>query len=138
MEAAESTEYTEWQWPLSGVCTFHYDGKISPVWLGWGMHLIPLCTLPTTMSKVLVYAPAETADTLPLFLLYPYMYSVAESIPYRLKLFGSEQQYSQLNLEEYSFYMQPPSPLKNFLASKILWRSHSVSLVSNTQNDLNS
>jgi hypothetical protein len=26
--------------------------------------------------KVVMYAPAERADTLPLFLLYPYMYSV--------------------------------------------------------------
>jgi hypothetical protein len=28
------------------------------------------------MSKVVVYAPAERADRLPIFLLYAYMYSV--------------------------------------------------------------
>jgi hypothetical protein len=28
----------------------------------------------TIASKVVVYAPAERADTLPLFLLYPYIY----------------------------------------------------------------
>ncbi len=33
----------------------------------------------TITYKVVVYAPAEWADTLPLFLLYPYMYSVFET-----------------------------------------------------------
>jgi hypothetical protein len=32
----------------------------------------------TNMYQVVVYTPAERADTLPLFLLYPYMYSVAK------------------------------------------------------------
>jgi hypothetical protein len=36
----------------------------------------PPFTLSTVMSKVVVYAPAERADALPLFLLYPYIYSV--------------------------------------------------------------
>ncbi len=36
----------------------------------------PPFTISTITYKVLVYAPAERADTLPLFLLYPYMYSV--------------------------------------------------------------
>ncbi len=36
----------------------------------------PTFTVSTITSKVVVYAPAERADTLPLFLLYPYMYSV--------------------------------------------------------------
>jgi hypothetical protein len=40
------------------------------------------CT-PTPLSlyhhKVVVYAPAERADTLPLFLLHPYMYSVIKT-----------------------------------------------------------
>jgi hypothetical protein len=35
----------------------------------------PLST-STITYKVAVYAPAERAETLPLFLLYPYMYSV--------------------------------------------------------------
>ena len=36
----------------------------------------PPFTLSTITYKVVVYAPAERADTLPLFRLYPYMYSV--------------------------------------------------------------
>jgi hypothetical protein len=36
----------------------------------------PLFTINTIMYKVVVYAPAERADTLPLFLLYPYISSV--------------------------------------------------------------
>ncbi len=38
--------------------------------------LPPPFTLSTIKSKVVVYAPAERADLLPLFLLYPCMYSV--------------------------------------------------------------
>ncbi len=34
-------------------------------------------TLSTITSKVVVYSPADKGDTVPLFLLYPYMYSVA-------------------------------------------------------------
>jgi hypothetical protein len=36
-------------------------------------------TITTITYKVVVYAPVKRADTLPLFLLYPYMYSVAET-----------------------------------------------------------
>jgi hypothetical protein len=36
----------------------------------------PPFTISTIMYKVVVYAPAEMADTLPLFLLYPYIHSV--------------------------------------------------------------
>ncbi len=57
--------------------TFHHDGKISPAWWGWGCTLPPPFTLSTITSKVVVYASAERSDNLPLFLLYPYMYSVA-------------------------------------------------------------
>jgi hypothetical protein len=42
----------------------------------------PHFTLSTITSKVEVYAPAEGADTLPLFLLYPLMYSVTENSLY--------------------------------------------------------
>ncbi len=38
-------------------------------------HLLPLY-LPSLVQSCIVYAPAERADTLPLFLLYPYIYSV--------------------------------------------------------------
>jgi hypothetical protein len=47
------------------------------VWVGGPRH--PPFTLST--SKVVVYAPAERVDKLPLFLLYPYMYSVVERLP---------------------------------------------------------
>jgi hypothetical protein len=61
---------TEWQWPLSGVHS-HHDDKNQPslVRVGGGARSPPF-TL-STIIKVVVYAPAETADTLPLFLLYP-------------------------------------------------------------------
>ncbi len=38
--------------------------------------LPPLFTIFTITYKVAVYAPAERADKLPLFRLYPYVYSV--------------------------------------------------------------
>jgi hypothetical protein len=55
--------------------TFHHDGKISLVMVG-GARALPSFTLSTIMSKVVVYVPDERADTLPIFLLYPYMCSV--------------------------------------------------------------
>ncbi len=73
-EEVVSTEYTKWQWPFSGVHSIvmvksaqHDEG---------GGARPPPFTLSTIMSKVVVYTPAEMADTLPLFLLYPYMNSV--------------------------------------------------------------
>jgi hypothetical protein len=42
---------------------------------GEGLHAHSL-SLSTIMYKVVVYVPAERADKLPLFLLYPCMYSV--------------------------------------------------------------
>ncbi len=36
----------------------------------------PFHYISTIMYKVLVYAPAEMADTLPLFLLFPYIHSL--------------------------------------------------------------
>jgi hypothetical protein len=48
---------------------------------GWRM---PICPPPLTIytitHKVVVYAPAERAETLPLFLLYPSRYSVVRNI----------------------------------------------------------
>jgi hypothetical protein len=38
----------------------------------------PHFTISTITYNVVVYAPAERADTFPLLLLYPYMYSVGE------------------------------------------------------------
>ncbi len=48
---------------------------------GRGVHAQPPFILSTITYKVVVYAPAKRADTLPLFLLYPYMYSVLLKIP---------------------------------------------------------
>jgi hypothetical protein len=42
-------------------------------------------TLSTITSKAVVYAPAERADSLPLFLLYPCMDSVVGSSKFQLK-----------------------------------------------------
>ncbi len=58
--------------------TFHHDGKISPGWCGWGGARPPPFTISTITYKVVAYPPAERAKTPPppLFLLYPYMYSV--------------------------------------------------------------
>ncbi len=66
--------------------TFHHGGKISPAWWGWG------CTPPTPPPPTplylpshkklwCTYIPAEKADTLHLFLLYPYMYSMVTPPP---------------------------------------------------------
>ncbi len=62
---------------------FHHDGKISPDWAAspWGA---PPFTISTITYKVVMYAAVEWADTLPLFLLHPYMYSVVttkKSVP---------------------------------------------------------
>jgi hypothetical protein len=47
----------------------------------------PPFTQFTITFKVVVYAPAERADTstLPLYLLYPYIYSVENTVSYMLK-----------------------------------------------------
>jgi hypothetical protein len=70
---SQTTEYTEWQWLLSGV-TLHHDGKISPSWVRVGLHGArpPPFTLSTITSKVVVYSPAERADIshLPLYVLW--------------------------------------------------------------------
>ncbi len=61
---------------------YHHDGKISPSWSGRGVHAPPPFIISTTKYKVVVwvYDAAERADTLPLFLLYPCMYSVEQTV----------------------------------------------------------
>ncbi len=44
--------------------TFHHDGKISPTWWGWGVHALPLSLY--LLSRVVVYTPAERADSTPI------------------------------------------------------------------------
>jgi hypothetical protein len=67
-------EYTEWQRPLSGVYSIAME-KNRPGLVRGGERGArpPPFTTSTTMSKVVVYTPAERSETL---LLYPYMYSV--------------------------------------------------------------
>jgi hypothetical protein len=71
-----STEYTQ-----SGNATFwrHFKMKVKsaqPGEGGGGVARPPPYTLSTIASEVVVYAPAERADTLPPFLLYSSVYSV--------------------------------------------------------------
>jgi len=63
---------TEWQCPFSAV---HYImmEKNSPSLVWVGGDTLPYFTLSTSTSKVVVHAPAERADALPLFLLYLYV-----------------------------------------------------------------
>jgi hypothetical protein len=72
-----TTEYTELQPLLSGV---HSVMRVKLVLAGesGGAHPPPFTTITIT-SKVAVHAPAEWADTLTLFHLYQYMYSVGRT-----------------------------------------------------------
>jgi hypothetical protein len=67
--------HTVWQWPFSGVHSIMMEKLAQP---GAGEGCTPTSLhISTIMYKVLVYSPAEREDTLPLFLLHPYMYSVS-------------------------------------------------------------
>ncbi len=50
--------------------------KPTQPWWGWGVHAHPFHYISTITYKVVVFASAERSETLPLFLLYPYMYSL--------------------------------------------------------------
>jgi hypothetical protein len=88
--------HAEWQRPLSGVHSIMME-KLAQAGEGGGVHAHPpprpTFTISTITSKVVVYAPAERADTLPLFLLYPYKYSV----------------FSKESMEEHRFLYIPKS-----------------------------
>jgi hypothetical protein len=60
--------------------TFHHDDVVRV-----GYARPPPFTLSTITSKVVVYAPAERARTLRLFLLYPYMYPGGGTIQYGVR-----------------------------------------------------
>ncbi len=73
---AITTEWhTEWQRPLSGVHSIMMEKSAQAGEGGVGARPPPL-TISTITYKVVMYAPAQKADTLHLFLLYPYMYSL--------------------------------------------------------------
>ncbi len=67
--------HTEWQLPLSGVYSIMVE-KLAQPGEGGGGGCHPPFTISTITYKVVMGAPAERADTLSLFLLYPSMYSV--------------------------------------------------------------
>jgi hypothetical protein len=77
-----NTEYTELLPLLFGV---HSVMRVKSAWLVrvGGARQPPLITFTLT-SKVAVYAPAEWADTLTLFHLYQYMYSVDGTLERRV------------------------------------------------------
>ncbi len=58
--------------------TYYHEGENSPDGWGWGVHAHPTFhyIYHHVQSCGVLYAPAEGAVTHPLFLLYPYMYSV--------------------------------------------------------------
>jgi hypothetical protein len=62
------------QWPVDGVHSIMMVKSAQPGEAG-GCARPPPSNLSTFTSKVVVYAPAERADTLPLVLLYPYIHS---------------------------------------------------------------
>ncbi len=70
--------HTEWQWPISGVHSIVMENQPWLVRLGGCTHTPSpyLFTLFTITYKVAVNALAERADTLQLFHLYSYMYSL--------------------------------------------------------------
>jgi hypothetical protein len=51
--------------------------KLAQAGKGGGARPPPFTILSTIMYKDVVYAPTDTEDTLPLFLLYPCVYSAA-------------------------------------------------------------
>ncbi len=72
------TLYTlDWQWPLSGVHPIMMEKSAQP---GEGRGCSGARPSPFTISTItynfVIYAPAQKVDTLPLFIHYPYMYSV--------------------------------------------------------------
>ncbi len=73
-ERYSHSAHTERQLPLSGVHSIMME-KLAQSGEGEGARPPP-STISTITYKVVVYVPAERADILPLFLLYPYRYSV--------------------------------------------------------------
>jgi hypothetical protein len=65
--------HTEWQWPISGVHSIMME-KSAQAGEGGGCRPTPFHYIYN--HKVVAYALADREDTLPLFLLYPNMYSV--------------------------------------------------------------
>jgi hypothetical protein len=73
--------HTEWQWQLSAVHYIMMVKSAQPSVAG-DKRPPPFTIISTVTFKVVSYAPAERADTLPLILLYPCMNSVV--LPHNL------------------------------------------------------
>jgi hypothetical protein len=71
--------HTEWQWPLSCVYSIMMEKSAQPD-EGGRCTPTPFQSIYHHIYKVVVYAPAERADTLPVLLLYPCMFSVVSTI----------------------------------------------------------
>jgi hypothetical protein len=67
-------ELTEWQGPLSGLLSSMMVKSVQP---GKGMSP-PFHSIDHHEQRCGVRSPAERADALPLFLLYPFMYFVLD------------------------------------------------------------
>ncbi len=67
-------EYAEWQGHF--VAYIFVMEKLAQAGEGVGVHAQPPFTISSIMYNVVVYAPADRAETPPLFLLYTYMYSL--------------------------------------------------------------
>ncbi len=76
-QTTEYTEHTEWQRPFSGVHSVMMEELDQTGECGGARP--PPFTIVTITYKVPVYAPAEWADSLTLFYLYQYMYSVDQT-----------------------------------------------------------
>ncbi len=85
----------EWQLPLSGVHSIMME-KLAQPGEGGGCTPTPY-TLSTITYEVVVDAPAESADALPFFLLYAYMYSVGQTEPKSSIKLGIQCIYTNLN-----------------------------------------
>ncbi len=64
---------------------FHHDGKISPGWYGCGMHAHPLSLYLPSGTELWCMLQLRGQIHSPLFLFYPYMYSVV--LPFHSQVF---------------------------------------------------
>jgi len=87
--------HTEWQWPFSGVYSIMMVKSAQPA--ESGVARSPPFTLSTITSKVVVYASAERAQYTPLFLIYPYMYSVGPPPPTTKKVKDDVQSNNEMH-----------------------------------------
>ncbi len=67
---------------------FRHDGKIRPAWWSWGVHALPLSLyLPSPEKWWCTLQLRGQIYVLPLFLIYPYMYSVGITVRNTLSFF---------------------------------------------------